>query len=561
MCGINLRASFITLAAAIFSYHFLYAQVPLKSTEEEYFDFLSLTGTTERPTVGYRTLSDSVWEYSENSINESIWEKNNLGTTKILWQSQKPSSNWFTKGIKKSVSVKVYGPEWYNSYNTTAPYGQNDGALWQGKGYNTSFSAGARIECCGLEATFKPQLCWSQNLNFDTLPGTYGSIWSYFWGEPGDSASASIDLPQRFGDTSFWNFDWGESEIRYSWNTFTLGFGTQNPWLGPAWLNPMLGSNNAGGYPKLDLGLRKTRLVLPIINADAGFIEARLWTGRLEESDYFDSNKSNDYRMLTGISLSYSPSFLEGLTLGINRIFMTTWNSKNLKYIGRLFKISHGNDTTGDGEDQKFAVYMDWLFPSAGFEFYGEVGIDDYTDKKISNPFHTAIYTFGLKKSLNLYLSKKITGELIFEFSNFEMSQDFQFEWQYGGYYTHSKITQGYTNRGQILGAGSGYAGNSQFLGLRIYYQKGSTMIFGHRHCPDNNYILSKSIGTSLEESKNWRAKYKTYISFGINQIYYIKTNFQLTASFTLSAIEYADYSNKETFFNFHPELGIKYYF
>ena len=43
----------------------LNAQESLKSIEEDYYDFLSLTGVVERPTLGYRTLSDSVWLFNE----------------------------------------------------------------------------------------------------------------------------------------------------------------------------------------------------------------------------------------------------------------------------------------------------------------------------------------------------------------------------------------------------------------------------------------------------------------------------------------------------------------
>ena len=39
----------------------LYSQEALKSVEEDYYDFLALQGLTERPTLNYRTLSDSVW--------------------------------------------------------------------------------------------------------------------------------------------------------------------------------------------------------------------------------------------------------------------------------------------------------------------------------------------------------------------------------------------------------------------------------------------------------------------------------------------------------------------
>jgi hypothetical protein len=60
--------------------------------------------------------------------------------------------------------MNIFGPELFTSYNTAAPYGQNDGALWQGKGLNVSATGGIRFEGWGVEATFKPQLDWSQNV-------------------------------------------------------------------------------------------------------------------------------------------------------------------------------------------------------------------------------------------------------------------------------------------------------------------------------------------------------------------------------------------------------------
>ena len=181
----------------------IFAQETLKSTEEEYYDFLSLTGAAERPTLNYRTLSDSEWQVTDE---KHLWKDNNLGTKRTLYESDSTETNWFTAGIDRSVKLKLYDPEWFNSYNTKAPYGQNDGALWQGKGYNTSLTAGARLEAFGFEATFKPQVSWSQNREFDYMPGVYGSEYSYFW-------KGNIDLVQRYGDSSFWTFDWGDTEI------------------------------------------------------------------------------------------------------------------------------------------------------------------------------------------------------------------------------------------------------------------------------------------------------------------------------------------------------------
>ena len=262
----------------------LFSQEALKSIEEEYYDFLSLSGVVERPTLGYRTLSDGVWafneieSYEENEdgtftkvripgaeSDEHIWKNNNLGTTYTLWSPASPAENWFTRGIKQSLTARIYGPEWFNSYNTAAPYGQNDGALWQGRGYNTALTAGLRLEGYGFELTFKPQVSFSQNMAFDTNPDVYPNPYSYtfYSNTAGNVVYLPIDLVQRYGDFAFWTFDWGDSEIRWTWHSLTFGFGTQNPWLGPAYLNPMLGSNNAGGYLKFDAGLRKTEVVIP----------------------------------------------------------------------------------------------------------------------------------------------------------------------------------------------------------------------------------------------------------------------------------------------------------
>ena len=49
----------------------LFSQEALKSTEEEYYDFLSLQGLTDRQYLNYRTLSDSVWVIrTRNKINQ-----------------------------------------------------------------------------------------------------------------------------------------------------------------------------------------------------------------------------------------------------------------------------------------------------------------------------------------------------------------------------------------------------------------------------------------------------------------------------------------------------------
>ena len=532
----------------------IFAQEALKSTEEEYYDFLSLTGAAERPTLNYRTLSDSEWQVTDEN---HLWKDNNLGTKRTLYESDSTETNWFTAGIDRSVKLKLYGPKWFNSYNTKAPYGQNDGALWQGKGYNTSLTAGARLEAFGFEATFKPQVSWSQNREFDYMPGVYGSEYSYFW-------KGNIDLVQRYGDSSFWTFDWGDTEIRYSWNNFTVGFGFQSPWLGPAWLNPMLGSNNAGTYPKFDIGLRKTKVYMPYTDWYLGEIEGRAWLGYLTESDYFDNDSTNDHRQFTGFSVAYSPSILPELTLSINKISLARWDEKSAKYLNPLYD-------SNEVEDQKVSFGADLLFPTVGFEVYGELGIDDYNGRGFADPFHTMIYTVGTIKELTFIkkvTKSKLESELIFEWSNFGMSQDFQLEWKYMGYYSHSLISQGYTQNGQIIGAGSGYFGNSQYIALRTYFSKGSVTLFLHYNRPDTNYIDNIGLDTKYNDWKNnykgsheqW-GLYKSIRTCGINIQYFFTNKFLIDCEYNLSWIKFPMYKKDKVNLNNYVAFTLKYNF
>ena len=52
------------------------AQEELKSDVEDYYDFLSLSGTVERPYLNFRTLSDSDWKVNENTNH--VWKGINL---------------------------------------------------------------------------------------------------------------------------------------------------------------------------------------------------------------------------------------------------------------------------------------------------------------------------------------------------------------------------------------------------------------------------------------------------------------------------------------------------
>lgn len=520
----------------------IFAQEALKSTEEEYYDFLSLQGIVNRPTLGYRTLSDSVWTISdENSCaKENIWAANNLGKIYTLWENKTPADNWFANGISQSVKYKIYGPEWFNSYNTAAPYGQNDGALWQGRGYNTFLTAGARLEAYGFEITFKPQISFSQNMEFEFISPNeeYNSPPYAFKGDTfGYYGIYYIDYPQRFGNSPFFTFDWGDSEIRYTWKKFTLGFGTQAIWTGPSQINSIIHSNNAASYPKVDFGFRKTSLYIPSWNLDLGDIEFRVWYGKLSESEYFDNDETNDKNLISGLSFCYSfPGIFKGFSIGFNRSMLSKFNNIS-PYTTLEFLIPVPFTEAGEDEsDQRASFTFSYLFNN-GLNIYFEWARNDFSrnfDAYIKYPFHTQAYTFGIRKSYSL--TSNLYMELLFETTNLVCSQDYEniITWN-STFYAHHIVTQGYTNKGQLIGAGCGTGSNSQFLKAKFYHKKGSFSFYMQRLNPDLDYtwfIDSKKIRTK-DESKaenNIRASF----IFGLDNCYILNRNLYLTNAIIL---------------------------
>jgi hypothetical protein len=541
----------ITLILFIVLVGRLPAQESLKSYTEEYYDFLALQGLAEHPTLNYRTLSDSVWAVHKNSSHP--WQGQNLGT---VWR-------FFDNRLK----LRIYGPELFMSGNTEAPYGQNDGALWQGKGFNASLSAGLRLEGYGVEATFKPLAAFSQNAAFDIMPSNYDSEYGYFWGYGHNSG---IDAPQRFGDKPFFTWDWGDSEIRYTWKTLTAGFGTQTIWLGPAYLNPMLHSNNAPSYPKFDIGLRRQPVTIPWINWYMGDVEFRAWTGRLSESDYFDNDNSNDHTMFHGMSFAYAPSFLPGLTLSANRVCLVPWEWENLKYI-----VPISSNTI---EDQKMSLAFSLVLPKSWFELYGEIMSDDYLgggNKFIAllrHPFEATSYTLGVKKGAQFSVDKNIHGEFIFELNWLEMTQDSQFSWPYSPYF-HHQLLQGYTNRGQFLGNASSPGGNSQYLKFILYYPKGSTHLIIARNNPDNNYIYQHAIYASNSDGSlhsRWSCVNKANFIAGLFTDYFLNNRCSISGGLSYDLLinphykrtteNYAD-GQDILWHNISLQLGFKFQF
>lgn len=566
----QLNKKFIFSLFVLFLFSTLTAQEALLSVEESYFDMLALDGVIERPTMNYRTLSDSVWNIQNLTQENSIWYGNKLTTDYTFFDT---------------FNVKVYSPDLYISNNSASPYGINDGGMWQGKGLNAAFTAGAAVQAYGVSLVFKPQISFSQNKQFDfPNPAYSGTNYSGKAGTYGDYSLGSVDAPQRFGENSFWNFDWGDTEIRYTWKTLTLGFGTQNIWLGPAQVLPIIHSNNAQSYPKLDFGIRNQ----PIYIKDLwlGNIEFRYWWGKLSESDYFDNDTTNNNNLITGLAIAYELPFLPGLRVGLNRTMLSPWTyteKKDLAYCMWELLIPYMRGTAGwDQSDQRASFVAEYFIPKGGISLYLEWGKNDYNsglDNIIRFPFHTQAITAGFKKNVN-YKNNKFKGQFLFEISTLEGSMDYYFFYDWGNsgnnFYTHHIRTQGYTNRGQYLGAGIGSGGNSQYVSYKFYYPKGETTFFAQRTNPDLNYYYYVAQGKTSKPKDYKKSSICTTFDLGLSSTYYFTPNLRGGLTFVFDDIHNPLLKNdnfvvdenythakfkSEHRYNIVTQVDIKYYF
>jgi hypothetical protein len=367
--------------------------------------------------------------------------------------------------------------------NSRFPVGRNDGAVWQGRGVTTALDFGATGTWRRLTATFHPIVSFTGNARFQLAPVSLPGMPSYAY------PWRVIDMPQRFGADPFWIFDWGQSQLRVDAGPVSLGVSTANQWWGPGTHNALVMSDHAPGFPHVFLGTSR-----PAATA-VGSFEARWIWGRLAQSDWFDPG-ANDRRFLTGIVLAYSPEVLDGLTLGLTRVFYSLVPDGGVP-IEDYFSVFVGRrngqpvtpqNPTGDADhDQLLSIFGRWVFPDDGFEIYGEWARNDDSWREsdfLLEPEHSQAYVFGLQKALRLTGNRLLA--LRTELTHLERSPTFQVR-DTPTYYAHRVVTQGYTHRGQIVGAGVGPGGNAQHIGADLYAPWGRWGIYLEREVHDND--------------------------------------------------------------------------
>lgn len=399
-------------------------------------------------------------------------------------------------GNDDSGPVLSLADTWARAYlNARNPTGQNDGVVWQGKGLTTALDFGAVLRWRALTLRVQPTVVFTQNAGFGLAPVWYGGApeYAYPW--------RRIDLPQRFGPESFWTLDPGQSEIALAWRGVRIGFGTRNLWWGPGIENAIVMSNNAGGFPHGFLGTNGP------VDIGIGTLEAHWIWGRLEQSDWFDPTVTSTERFLTGAVLAYSPEFLPGLTLGATRMFYTYISDDGVPF-GDYLAVFQGvrkkgfatpDNPLGDDEhDQLFSLFWRWVLPESGFELFGEWARNDHSWDLvdfITEPEHSEGHTLGLQKTFPAGPGRMLG--LRAELTHLQRSRTVELR-PSPVYYAHHIVTQGYTHRGQVLGAGVGPGGNSQILSGDLYVDWGRVGAFVQREVHDGDAYHAYALANGL---------------------------------------------------------------
>jgi len=441
----------------------------------------------------------------------------------------------------------------FTSFNSAYDYGQNDGALWQGRGINGTFSSGFIVKTEYLELSFIPLVWFSQNLDYEIMPSVTENEYGYI--------SGGIDFPQRMGPDSIFAFSWGESVLRLNWKVLTLGIGTETLVAGPGAYNQLLFSGNAEGFPHIDLGINNwiTR---------AGRIDYSLIWGLLDESSFYDSNPDNNSTYLGGLIFEYSPSFIRGLTLGFNRaLIIDGQDFEPLLSLSLLDPTLTGLWGDGYGYDlanQLASATAMWNFPSVGFTAYLEYFKEDYTKLRslVTVPGHAAGYTAGFSQVIDLPWPEKYLT-LGFEHTDMEQSRDYELALSVvpGLYYSHHFVDHGYTHKGQLIGGAVGPGGNMQTLKVDYYDTWGRVGALLRRHANNLDYLYHEAwTDPAWVPSFDNRNRIPAEITYGIDwEITLLE--FILSGEVSVSHYLNRHYIKSNDLVNVHGSLGLTYHF
>ncbi len=447
--------------------------------------------------------------------------------------------------------IALFEPVWFQSYNTSLPRGGNDGAIWQGRGYNTAFSAGMKLELGPLHVQLRPVIGMAQNRDFDLGPyhlpriSAYGlnyelSEFTY------RSFRGGIDYVQRYGDDIYSWSDLGESSIDLRYGGFMLSASNKKIFTGPAHNVSLQFGYNAPGFRHLYMGTYRP-LKSPIGNFEFAYI-----FGGIRKSDYFNMNSDFGMLSVNSIIVVYKPGFSEGFSLGFVRTYFHPypesfdqyWNqAKKLFEAGLREALEDNGEPRGpDPDNQIGSVFFRYVLPDYQFEIYGEYGRNDHNGNWRdfrAQPNHHRGYTVGGMKTMNLSNHRLMAVNIEINQLEAMRSALIRGGGHLGGWYTHTSQVLGFSNNGQILGSPYGPGVNLQQIRAEIFDPFGSIAVKIARityHNSRMDQYFDQIVSANQTNVERWEVR-NVELLLGTEITAFLQYGFELSAALEQSFI------------------------
>lgn len=382
-------------------------------------------------------------------------------------------------GTAAPGSWSVLAPKVDAIVNAGLPFSLNDGALWAGRGLSFRLTSGLVGDRGRLHWVIAPEFDFAANAKFARnphpdiffTPQVPPDRYEDGYADPWYARPFSADVPWRFGRDQRMHIAAGQSGAWYDSGPVEFGATAESMWWGPGIRNAIIMSDNAAGVPRLELRTPqpwRTRI---------GAFEGRWFVGALTESQYFDATQSNDVRSLAAAAVTWRPSFQPDLTLGVTRAVFATasgYGDVPFRWLDVLASTGHpaeraisDSSLTPGGRDQLLSLFGRWVFPADGFEAYVEwarqelpLSLHDF----IVAPSQSHGYTLGFQYRQPAPLAST-TFRVQAEVTTLEQSPTFGNR-PVGVFYTSRRVIQGYTEKGQVIGASIGPGSSSQWLAI-----------------------------------------------------------------------------------------------
>lgn len=338
-------------------------------------------------------------------------------------------------------------------YNSTRPYGWNDGPMRMAAGFQQLWSAGVHAKWGPLELQLQPE--WVQ------------------------AAQPNYKITQGFGAENngrFQQFSLGQSALKINLGPVAIGVANRNLWWGPGQFSSLLMSNHAPGFHHLffqsnrpirtPIGSFEWQLIGGLLNED---------TARAMENTFLRPNIiRNKNRYLSAIAVTFQPKWLKGFYLGATRAehaYLSDINHSEGSFLTKYLQVITPSSPidnfqgVGVSSDGLLSLFLRWIMPKEFAEVYLEYGYNDFKKNLRDlgvNPNHSSAYILGFKKIFDRGIHIwELNGEIT------QMSQTTSYTLRNAGnWYTNFSIPQGYTHQNQIIGVGNGFGSNLQVIQL-----------------------------------------------------------------------------------------------